>query len=116
NALKTKAIRYFQTDQTLTRIVSSPLCMSIMITSPTDFNTFATKVRNGELSESWNAYIVGASGGGVDECIGQLLKFLDRNNSGLSVMFSSNIDESNPTWNAQELASNGKSVNMECNQ
>lgn len=25
NALKTKAIRYFQTDQTLTRIVSSPL-------------------------------------------------------------------------------------------
>ena len=51
-----------------------------------------------------------------DECIGQLLKFLDRNNSGLSVMFSSNIDESNPTWNAQELASNGKSVNMECNQ
>lgn len=80
------------------------------------FNTFATKVRNGELSESWNAYIVGASGGGVDECIGQLLKFLDRNNSGLSVMFSSNIDESNPTWNAQELASNGKSVNMECNQ
>ena len=48
--------------------------------------------------------------------IGQLLKFLDRNNSGLSVMFSSNIDESNPTWNAQELASNGKSVNMECNQ
>ena len=97
-------------------VVSEFGCMSIMITSPTDFNTFATKVRNGELSESWNAYIVGASGGGVDECIGQLLKFLDRNNSGLSVMFSSNIDESNPTWNAQELASNGKSVNMECNQ
>ena len=38
-----------------------------LIASPTDFNTFATKVRNGELSESWNAYIVGASGGGVDE-------------------------------------------------
>ena len=83
-------------------VVSEFGCMSIMITSPTDFNTFATKVRNGELSESWNAYIVGASGGGVDECIGQLLKFLDRNNSGLSVMFSSNIDESNPTWNAQD--------------
>ncbi len=48
--------------------------------------------------------------------LGFLLKFLDRNNSGLSVMFSSNIDESNPTWNAQELASNGKSINMECNQ
>ena len=93
-------------------------CMSIMITSPTDFNAFATKVRNGELSDRWNAYKVGAPSGGrgVDECIGGLLKFLDRNNSGLSVMFSSNIDESNPTWNAQELASNGKSVNMECNQ
>lgn len=44
-------------------VVSEFGCMSIMITSPTDFNTFATKVRNGELSESWNAYIVGASGG-----------------------------------------------------
>ena len=29
NALKTKAIRYFQTDQTLTRIVSSPLFGSV---------------------------------------------------------------------------------------
>lgn len=28
NALKTKAIRYFQTDQTLTRIVSSPLYLN----------------------------------------------------------------------------------------
>ena len=86
--------------------------MSIMITSPTDFNTFANKVRHGALSESWNAYIVGASVGGVDECIGQLLKFLDRNNSGLSVLFSSNIDESYPTWNAQELASILKYVNI----
>ncbi|WP_373208010.1 hypothetical protein [Phocaeicola vulgatus] len=118
--LKALAIRYQQgyvkSENFTYGVVSEFGCMSIMITSPTDFNTFATKVRNGELSESWNAYIVGASGGGVDECIGQLLKFLDRNNSGLSVMFSSNIDESNPTWNAQELASNGKSVNMECNQ
>ena len=31
-------------------------------------------------------------------------------------MFSSNIDESNPIWNAQEVGSNGNSVNMECNQ
>ena len=29
NALKTKAIRYFQTDRTLTRIVSPPLCDTI---------------------------------------------------------------------------------------
>lgn len=118
--LKALAIRYQQgyvkSENFTYGVVSEFGCMSIMITSPVDFNAFATKVRNGELSESWNAYIVGASGGGVDECIGQLLKFLDRNNSGLSVMFSSNIDESNPTWNAQELASNGKSVNMECNQ
>lgn len=98
-------------------IVSTFGCLSIMITSPVDFNAFATKVRNGELLDKWN-YEVDTPGvrGGVDECIGGLLKFLDRNNSGLSVMFSSNIDESNPTWNAQELASNGKSINMECNQ
>lgn len=31
NALKTKAIRYFQTDQTLTRIVSSPLYTTAMM-------------------------------------------------------------------------------------
>ena len=30
NALKTKAIRYFQTDQTLTRIVSSPLQVTLL--------------------------------------------------------------------------------------
>lgn len=32
NALKTKAIRYFQTDRTLTRIVSPPLPLFVMIT------------------------------------------------------------------------------------
>ena len=87
--LKALAIRYQQgyvkSENFTYGIVSTFGCLSIMITSPVDFNAFATKVRNG-------------------------------NNSGLSVMFSSNIDESNPTWNAQELASNGKSINMECNQ
>ena len=119
--LKALAIRYQQgyvkSENFTYGVVSTFGCLSIMITSPADFNAFATKVRNGELLDKWN-YEVDTPGvrGGVDECIGGLLKFLDRNNSGLSVMFSSNIDESNPTWNAQELASNGKSINMECNQ
>ncbi len=38
NALKTKAIRYFQTDQTLTRIVSSPLPV-LRVHEPLDKNT-----------------------------------------------------------------------------
>lgn len=118
--LKALSIRYQQgyvkSESFTYGVVSVFGCMSIMITSPTDFNAFATKIRNGgELEKDFKANVA-MKGGGVDECIGLLLRFLDNNNSGLSVMFSSDIDGSNPTWNAQELGPNGKSVNMECNQ
>ena len=50
---KALAIRYQQgyvkSENFTYGVVSEFGCMSIMITSPTDFNTFATKVRNGEL-------------------------------------------------------------------
>lgn len=118
--LKALSIRYQQgyvkSESFTYGVVSVFGCMSIMITSPTDFNAFATKIRNGgELEKDFKANVA-MKGGGVEECIGLLLRFLDNNNSGLSVMFSSDIDGSNPTWNAQELGPNGKSVNMECNQ
>lgn len=117
--LKALAIRYQQgyikSENFTYGVVSEFGCLSIMISSPTDFNAFATKIRNDELLNDWNDEVVGA-GGGVERCIGLLLLFLQDTNSGLSIMFSSNIDESNPTWNAQEVGSNGNSVNMECNQ
>lgn len=118
--LKALAIRYQQgyikSENFTYGVVSEFGCLSIMISSPTDFNAFATKIRNDELLNDWNDEVVGAGGGGVERCIGLLLLFLQDTNSGLSIMFSSNIDESNPTWNAQEVGSNGNSVNMECNQ
>lgn len=43
NALKTKAIRYFQTDQTLTRIVSSPL---VVTTTGSEFDAYRSGGRN----------------------------------------------------------------------
>lgn len=48
NALKTKAIRYFQTDRTLTRIVSPPLTVA------PDYGTFALRVNDKVITPEIN--------------------------------------------------------------
>lgn len=51
NALKTKAIRYFQTDRTLTRIVSPPLYGNDVYNATRMFNTQSQDERSNQLAE-----------------------------------------------------------------
>ena len=60
NALKTKAIRYFQTDRTLTRIVSPPLLVKVKFeqgavgTPHTHYHTQTTYVASGKFEFTVN--------------------------------------------------------------
>ncbi|WP_455666860.1 hypothetical protein [Phocaeicola sp.] len=118
--LKALAIRYqqghIQSEDFTYGVVSEFGCLTLMISSPSDFDVFATKMRNDELEGSWKDYVPFDDSGGVEKRIGQLLKFLQKNNSGLSLMYSPTIEGGNPIWKAKELDLNADMIDMNCNQ
>lgn len=118
--LKALAIRYqqgyIQSEDFTYGIVSEFGCLTLMISSPSEFDAFATKMRNNELEDSWETYVPFDGFGGVEKRIGQLLKFLQETNSGLSLMYSPTIESGNPAWKAKELDFNENMTDMNCNQ
>lgn len=97
-------------------VVSEFGCLSIMITSPKDFEAFATLVKNGELDGSFNSNVAnGVNAGTARGSIEKLALFLSKTQSGLSLLFRPIQDGISSDWTPTELNSKANLINIDCN-
>lgn len=122
--LKALAIRYQQThiksDKFSYGIISEHGCLSITITSPIDFDKFATKIRNKELDNYWDKNINnGQSRTSYETMITLFIKFINEYQSGLNVSFrtmqDTDVNNNNDSWKSKELNETNELINTDCN-
>ena len=121
--LKALSLRYQQghikSDDFTYGVVSYYGCLSIMISSPKDFTTFAEKVRNKEFDDEWNRDIDnGKSVSRFEIKIQQVMSFFTKHKAGLSVMFrpmqDEHIDNNFENWIAKDLNENNELIDKDC--
>lgn len=99
-------------------VVSEAGCLTLVITSMSDFGAFASKIRSGDYDTKWGSTVSGIPVGTFDGSIEKLINFLDSSISGLSVTFRSmsikNKGNHMENWSAKELDENKKIINSNC--
>lgn len=76
---------YIKADDFSYGIVSEYGCMSLIITSGSNFGSFATKLRSGELDAVWKRIIIDAPVIDYTTKMGRLLLFFQDNNAGTDI-------------------------------
>lgn len=107
-------------------VISDVGCISIIITSETQFAAFAKKVYNASgatepvVNQAWKEYVTGVVLGTPEASVGKLINFFKETNAGLSVMFrtmsSGNKGKhQSEHWSAKDVNANGSYSDKNCN-